>query len=869
MRSFIIVVVTCLIDINQCSGSAERTPGLSDSLTTNGYNNDSAKSLASSALESAQSSSVSLGSRSHQLPRVSRSLSNRLDTTLSSTSALGPEPVAPQHGVARRYQATSGTGCPGTCQCTYRPDNTVELVDCSSKGLKEIPSLPSSASEIYLQNNTISDIRRASFRHLGTLRILDLSQNKLERVRNETFQGLSRLVSLSLRVNLLHYTPGTFETRAFNALTSLESLHLEGNQPHLPDNFVYPDQALAQIPTLKNLWLDGYPRPLGPGFSSLVNLSYICFTSYSGGFCTMDSDMPSTFFYHLATKQPLRVNMTRCFIKVIPPTVFKYVPTIHTLDLYGNKDLSIDGFESASKGLQGSNLTVLNISHIVVPFPVESAVKNTTFRHLKSTNLKCLVVEDCKLEYIDLQAIMDLPNTLEYLSFRFNFVRQFHFWTGLLVLRNLKVLRISHQGNTYKIQTYHVHPHYTSPRRASIEKMRKLAGRMNQGSHNQASLKTENASLELTAASPIHHQDFFRNSPVLPNEYRSSIKNSYIPLPISLEKLFAKEIATGGTSMSSFSFNITNNTVLNYVDLSNNGLISFTGLIFGVPSLQYLDFSGNRCRHINRHILSTVPNIKTLRLHNNRLGRSLATDRAGVIFSYASLLEELDLSYNLIKNLSHRTFDANKRLQFLNLSNNALSHFRPSLHNNAKLQLLDLSNNLLHGFSEATCRQMLHIKGRNSNFTVRITGNTFSCNCDNFYFLYFLLDHPEIFDDVNTFQCKLENGLSVGYTTLAHFLPHLGLQCLVQSIFIGVLIAFFVMSGTVMVFALYHYKRWQWKYLHYISKQRLHIGSTYLTHSQAAHAFLTYDQVRHSSKRGLCPLFGKVVIFTVILCGGG
>ncbi|KAK3794566.1 hypothetical protein RRG08_003715 [Elysia crispata] len=581
--------------------------------------------------------------------------------------------------------------CPISCICTYRSDRTVDIVDCSNKGLTKIPVLPVSSRGVYLQNNNIrrvpctsfgslkllkkldlsenqiATLPRCSFANTRTLQLLrlsrcqltslqegvfnslqnllqldlsenninnmeqnlftnlnkleslDLSKNKITRVRNDTFRGLNSLMFLSLQKNVLYYLLETFESNAFKGLDSLQSLYLEGNQPYLPDNFKYPDQALAQIPTLRRVWLDGYPRKLGPGFSSLVNLSHLSFASGNGGFCSMKSNMPEHFFIHLKTKQPLNLNMSLCDISEISPVVLNHVPTIHTLDLSSNQDLSIDGFEKASKGLQNTTITVLNI------------------------------------------------------------------------------------------------------------------------------------------------------------------------------------------------------------------------------------------------------------------GRSLASDADGVTFSTLTLLENLDLRYNSIDDLSEDAFKNNMNLEVLDLSHNKITQFRPSLANNMKLKLLDLSSNHLGGISERTCLELQRIKKNSSNFTVMIEGNNFLCQCDKLYFLNFLLGQPEIFEDVeNAFHCQLTNGSIVNYGNLAAVMPQIGLQCFAQTIFLCTLVAFFLVTGGLAIFGLYHFKRWQWIYLYYVGRSRLHIGSTQLTHIPRADVFFTYDQENPRLRRMVRYLFLprlQQIGLTIVLgetdfCGG-
>ncbi|RUS92173.1 hypothetical protein EGW08_000026, partial [Elysia chlorotica] len=145
-------------------------------------------------------------------------------------------------------------------------------------------------------------------------------------------------------------------------------------------------------------------------------------------------------------------------------------------------------------------------------------------------------------------------------------------------------------------------------------------------------------------------------------------------------------------------------------DFSSNGIKCLGGPIYGMPSLKYLDISKNWSDRLNPLFFSELRNLTTLLLSQNRLGKSLATDIEGISFSNLALLEILDLSHNVIQKLSEHAFERNENLKVLNLSNNAIQHFVPSLSNNPKLVSLDLSNNPLEGFSSASCTQLRDIK---------------------------------------------------------------------------------------------------------------------------------------------------------------
>ncbi|KAK3798435.1 hypothetical protein RRG08_020250 [Elysia crispata] len=155
--------------------------------------------------------------------------------------------------------------------------------------------------ELDLSENNITTLEAQLFSNMHELMSLNLGQNRLGRVRNNTFQGLGALVFLSLKENLLYYLAGTFETDAFQGLTSLKSLHLEGNQPNFREDLIYPDQALTRVPTLEYLWLDGFLRRLGPELLPqlvLICVNQVIFVSVLSVFSMMLGSLAVCSLYH-------------------------------------------------------------------------------------------------------------------------------------------------------------------------------------------------------------------------------------------------------------------------------------------------------------------------------------------------------------------------------------------------------------------------------------------------------------------------------------------------------------------------------------------------------------------------------------------
>ena len=764
--------------------------------------------------------------------------------------------------------------------CSFASLVSLQYLNLSNCGLDTLPqgifTSLRSLLKLDLSINNIKNIDGQLFLYLHQLTSLTFYRNSLTKVGNGSFQGLRSLRFLSLQRNLLEYVPNTFEPRAFEGLSSLEILHVQGNQKELSENFTYPDQALSLLPSLQQLRLDGHPRSLGSGFASLTNLSLLDFSTDHEydveSFCEMGDAIPPDFFANLATRQSLYLNLSSCFINKIPTELFKFLPSIHTLDLSGNHYLGFDGFEIGSEGLRNSTLTTLNISHIVKSQRL-SFIKNTTFRHLSHTELKVLIVDTCQLSTIDTGAVSRLPKTIELISFQDNRIQFGGFLIELILLNKLQTVLLAIQLHYRKkeVTTTGIAPPLPNGMFTSNNSKKGIPYNntvQNSTAHDLASGNYTGITDLFTSSLPfnkdnivkemnlnhslwpysrdITHTEKTNGGSAFCGSAPKASKGSYFDSPITflpkrLEYIYASDM---NIKLHIPRIHVVNNKVLKYFDFSKNGVKCFGGPITGVPSLQYLDLSQNWCLRMNPFMFSDMPSLTTLLLNHNVLGQALSDDENGVTFSALDNLKTLDLSNNAIKTLSQHAFRENRNLCILNLSNNDLSHFHPDLSSITRLEILDLSVNTLEHLSEVTCRQLVDMKKRNAKFTIRIKSNRFLCDCGNFRLLKLLLERPDIFYDADYFECKLANGSSLHYNQLAQYLPELAMTCIAQTTFTLVSIVFFTMIAMMMIASVYQYKRWQWKYLYYLGKSRLHIGSMYVTYRHVAHTFVTYDQVR-------------------------
>ena len=300
----------------------------------------------------------------------------------------------------------------------------------------------------------------------------------------------------------------------------------------------------------------------------------------------------------LQEKKSLHLNLASCSIEYIPPDLFISLPTIHTLDLSGNHLMSMNIFEEGSKGLENSTLTVLNISFNVLNFPVCSVIKNTTFQHLKSTPLKVLVVESCKLVNIYPEAIFYLPQTVEYVSFHNNRLVQYFFLWSMVILRNLKELTVSEQVHYHLKRSLDINQTYFSSGLGQNGSMRHIYDlRWTEGSNElpeASNLIIQNTTGKTHKKRKRGRWSVLHTFSSSPTSYFNKIGDcrARISLPARFEFLNVSDIEFP-YDISRIEF--TNNHVLKYFDFSSNIVKIFNGPLYGLPSLEYLDISRNFC----------------------------------------------------------------------------------------------------------------------------------------------------------------------------------------------------------------------------------------------------------------------------------
>ncbi|XP_060809370.1 protein slit isoform X2 [Amyelois transitella] len=152
-------------------------------------------------------------------PALSGASLSRLDITDFKCSAEDKGCLAPDY-------------CPAPCTCTGT------VVRCSRAQLTEPPAnIPRHTTELYLESNEIASITADQIRHLTQLTRLDLSNNKISVLPNNTFEALSKLSTLIVSYNRLRCV----QRDALKGLTQLRVLSLHGNNISMLADGVFRD----------------------------------------------------------------------------------------------------------------------------------------------------------------------------------------------------------------------------------------------------------------------------------------------------------------------------------------------------------------------------------------------------------------------------------------------------------------------------------------------------------------------------------------------------------------------------------------------------------------------------------------------------
>ncbi|RVE55979.1 hypothetical protein OJAV_G00231580 [Oryzias javanicus] len=599
----------------------------------------------------------------------------------------------------------------------YRPCSFVGLkAYCGSREYQWVPSLPSSITHLYLQQNNIREINSSSFRDFKELQFLDLgNQEGTLTIREKSFLQQKNLATLILGSN----RNLQLEPKSFQGLSNLQQLFLDYcdlTDSILSENYLEPLLSLEALNLFGNKIVKLQP---GLFFSNLTHFTYldlklngiekICeedlvgFRGKKFTYLTLHSNQIGWKIVNWTTcGNPLKgvsfgildlssngfnLETTKQFFQAIHGTQIDHLIYSGGLGKGFSFNNLPDPGESTFQGLQDSSLAILDIAGNRI-FALQAGV----FRALKDVML--IDISRNKINQINVNAFGGLGGHLKKLNLSSNLLGEIYSYTfmGLTELRMLD-LSYNHIG---------------------------VLG------HDAFSDLPNLQELDLTG---------------------NSLRNLGFPalLP-NLNFLFLEDNRL--TTLSSI-LHLGNTS--SYIDITGNRLTNMEDvyvLLTHFSRLRQLYFGGNYIKWCTFNQGSAMPhdnNLLILDLHGSYLQIIWGEGKCLDLFDHLRNLLKLVLSFNSLKVLPPGIFLGLTSIVEIDLSFNSLTYLETDVFP-ASLEVLRLSNNFL-ATPDPKVFQSLTFLG--------LSGNPFYCDCSLESFLEWLnVTNVTFFSPVEEYRCR-------------------------------------------------------------------------------------------------------------------
>ena len=689
--------------------------------------------------------------------------------------------------------------------------------------------------ELELNYNYISQIDKGAFANLNYLKKLNLNRNRLVELGENIFQGLSNLTEL--RIN--HNRITAVASIAFKSMTSLKLLDISHNKlqhitkvhsilqhlPHLRELYIenngfttfhsrdltnnsvelkYLDLSRNPISIFSitadvfpNLtWLKIGDSPRKPQMKWDVHnktfLSQVSTLDISGLHIALN-DMKTLLETVNSSLTILRMNAVKHNLTVLIG-ISCTIPTISRLQLrnYGLKSISSDMFKLCN-----------NVTELDMEVNQINNVHSNAFRSLQS--LSTLSLSRNKLSSVP-AATRNLPSLVE-LDLSFNQISKL----GCDDFANQTMLRrLSLNQNSISALNGCV---FKDLIRLQVLKLQSNGLSSLNGAFKRYLPNLRQLYLNGNKITKIDTHEFkglrsLQNLSLHDNQIKELGNGSFIGLT-NLMTILLQKNAIQEVEINNGVFNDLIN--LRRLDLRENGLKYENNL--ALPHAPFSQLSRleilaipiqhRRGRtHLPRNFLQGLTNLTVFNARNIQL-----IDLYEDMFEHTPQLQELDISSNELMKLSPGLFSPIKNLKTLYISRTSLRSLDYLIGANlTKLEFLQARKNQYSIISEEI------IKSLPALVYVDLQGNSFTCDCDNAWFLQWMQinNQTEVFDAYN-FTCNYPSDLE-GKKLLSLDVH----SCSVDIEFICFISTTCTVLLLMVVSFTYHFLRWHLTYAYYL-----------------------------------------------------
>ncbi|KAL3842004.1 hypothetical protein ACJMK2_020077 [Sinanodonta woodiana] len=182
-------------------------------------------------------------------------------------------------------------------------------------------------------------------------------------------------------------------------------------------------------------------------------------------------------------------------------------------------------------------------------------------------------------------------------------------------------------------------------------------------------------------------------------------------------------------------------------------------------SFREVDLSYNRIQYINPNLTAHFSQIVHFDVSHNELHRMETAPEFKEFFSFNTVLEYVDLSFNGFTKLPEMFFQNATSLIVLKLSGNKFDCIDFQLETLARLQYLDISlNNIMHigGVTQMNLQSLFGHQifssknGTEERLRVNMDWNHLVCSCENLESLYWLMLNKFYFEHIDRYTCSFK-----------------------------------------------------------------------------------------------------------------
>ncbi|XP_060560399.1 toll-like receptor 4 [Ruditapes philippinarum] len=638
--------------------------------------------------------------------------------------------------------------------------------------------------DLHIGENKIRNIEELSFANFSHLRLLNLSFNRLDIYNDNMKLGFTlpkTLQQLTLNGNLNYSKESDQEYPNLSDLSRLEVLTIDGLQnKHFPISY-------REMETLHTVSLSG----LTAGMTGICNIMYVTNTTFQN-------------LIHVRI-----LNVSYCAILNIHAGAFENLLNLEVLDLSGNFQLGFHNLRNVSYSLQFTNIKSLNYSHVYTTFGIGNQVSIEDMCYLWNTSITELVLNSNKIELIEKNALILVPNTLEIFRAEDNKFTFGPYFLQLGCFTNVKEFYGNYQNIAHDPTLYEKEP------KRSIPEM-----------------------ITTTSTCPFAQAKFLlKMSEKKGNEcHYFDEDDNYLRINLPI---FPKHLTRLEYSNCNMQYNLSSFLILptphpiEYIDASANILYSWVGPIGPFPNITYLKLSRNYCSHVGLNFFDGFINVENLQLQENFLGLVLSNDDYGpFIFNKLANVKFLNLSSNIISKLHENVFFNMSQLETLDLSVNNIESWTAEVTDLNNLIHLNLRLNSIHLLPRKLMEKMeSNAKRLHKHFTIDLTNNSLPIGCDSkqIDFLKFLVKYRRNMKNFDNYSFQNKYGDSINAEEFIKEVINLDKNCRKYDLVIVVCSIGISVFLSVVIGGMVYRNRWKLRYLMRMTKIK-HFGYTRLDH---------------------------------------